>query len=156
MPTHKRADAQIIPFPTRRPTVKVDSRAMHLHLVATQTGAGTSSWPGADRTVISRRISVPVTLKERTTMYTVNLGLSHAYAESRRQDMLLEAERARRLDEVARAEPRRSAIAATVVALRRRVGTALVLAGERIAHGTGPAEPAADTVPSIATLRCAR
>ena len=156
MPTHERADAQIIPFPTRRPTVKGDSRAMHLHLVATRTGAGTSSRPGADRTVIARRISGPVTLKERTTMYTVNLGLSHVYAESRRQDMLAEAERARRLDEVARAERRRSAVAPAVASLRRRVGTALVLAGERIARGAGSAEPAADTVPRIATLRCAR
>ena len=158
MPTHERADAQIIPFPTRRPTVKGDSRAMHLHLVATRTGAGTSSRPGADRTVIARRVSGPVTLKERTTMYTVNLGLSHVYAESRRQDMLAEAERARTVAEAqvtTRADRRTAATA--VAAMRQRIGTAMVRAGERLqgAHGA-EAVPSGDAPSAAGALRIAR
>ena len=148
-----RADVQPIPFPTRRPTARGDNRAMHLQLVTDPTAARTPSGLGADRTVIANRATKPAVLKEHPTMYA-NLGLNHAYAESRRQDLLAEAERARRLEQVA-AAARRPAVAAAVAGLRCRVGVALVRAGHRI-HGAGSAKPAANVVPTIATLRCAR
>ena len=92
-------------------------------------------------------------------MHPANLSLNHLYAEARRHDLLAEAERARRLAQAAPAKARRSVAAAAVVALRYRIGIALVRAGNRIAqgaHGTGAVKPVADGVPSIATLRCAR
>ena len=158
MRTRDRADARLIPFPTRRPIATGEHRAMHLHLVATPTGARLPAGPGADRTLTIRRVAGPAS-REHTTMYAANLGLNHLYAEARHHDLLAEAEQSRRLAQAARAVSRRSAVAVAVAAVRHRVGIALVRAGHRLAqgaHGTGTVKPVADGVPSIATLRCAR
>ena len=145
MRTRDRADARLIPFPTRRPIATGEHRAMHLHLVATPTGARLSAGPGADRTLTIRRVAGPAS-REHTTMHPANLSLNHLYAEARRHDLLAEAERARRLEQAEGAD----------AALRHWVGTALVVVGERIARGAGSTKPAAESIPSATTLRCAR
>ena len=151
MRTRDRADARLIPFPTRRPTIKGDRPAMHPRPVTSPTGARERSRPSADRTVITRRVSGPVALKERTVMYSSSFpdlgpGLYQVHMVSRQRDLLAEAERARRLEQAEGAD----------AALRHWVGTALVVVGERIARGAGSTKPAAESIPSATTLRCAR
>ena len=84
--------------------------------------------------------------------------LPYMTAEARRQDMLAEAERARTVAEAqvtTRADRRTAATA--VAAMRRRIGTAMVRAGERLqgAHGA-EAVPSGDAPSAAGALRIAR
>ena len=143
-------DSEPIPFPTRRPLVKGDGRAMHLRLVADPPNYR-SGVNAAFPTVVVRPSTAS---RETTDMYAhLNPNLNHVYAEARRRDLLAEAERDRRAELVAAARP--SVAGIVVAALRQYVGTALVRVGERV-QGAGAGEPAADVLPSIGTLRAAR
>jgi hypothetical protein len=106
--------------------------------------------PAAGRPLASRRASGSDLPKELAAMYAPNLGLNHVVAEAHRQDLLVEAERARLVAAAERGAGRTD----RVVALRRRVGVALVLAGQRV-QGARPA-PAGDPLASVRTLRAAR
>jgi hypothetical protein len=149
MPTDERANIRLLPPSTRRPSTTGDDRAMHLTLVPTATG-GRAGFPRT--TTDTRRAPGSAVPKEPTAMYSVHQGhsLPYLYAESRRRDMLAEAEQARRLAQAASVAPRRFAVAA----LRRQVGAALVRAGQRV-QGVGAGQPA-DALPTIGTLRGAR
>ena len=140
-------DAEPIPFPTRRPLTNGDVRAMHLQLVPN---------PPSHRfgAVAGRRAPGAVASRELTVMYSqLSPNLNQVYAEARRWDLLAEAERDWHAELAAAARP--SVAGIVVAALRQYVGTALVRVGERV-QGAGPAEPAADVLPSIGTLRGAR
>jgi len=93
--------------------------------------------------------SAPTT-REQRTMYATNLSISHIHAESRRQEMLAEAERNRLLRQAAAAAPQPRPTAA----LRRAVGAALVRLGQHV-QGAAPA-PAADALAGVSSLRAAR
>ena len=82
--------------------------------------------------------------------------LTDLYAENRRQDLVAEAEHART---IARARATRTDRGpATIVALRRQIGTALVQTGERLqgARGAGAADLELDADPTAGVLRLAR
>lgn len=78
-------------------------------------------------------------------------NLHFAHAEFRRQEMLAEAERARRL---AQAAPKASRRPFGLAAMRLQLGSALVRAGQRL-QGAGAAEPA-DAFPAVGSLRVVR
>ena len=142
-------DAQPIPFPTRRPLANGDVRAMHLRLVSDPP----NDRSGVNATLPTLIVRPSAASRENTGMYAhLNPNLNHIHAEARRWDLLAEAERDRRAEMVA---ARPSVAGIVVAALRQYVGTALVRVGERV-QGAGGAEPAADVLPSIGTLRAAR
>jgi hypothetical protein len=141
MPTGDRHDPRSIT--SDRAFVQGEHRAMsQLSLVCLDR-------PAAGRPLANRRASGSAVPKEFAAM-NANLGLNPVVAEARYRDLLVEAERARL---VAAAENGAGRVA-RVVALRRRVGVALVHAGQRL-QGARPA-PAGDALASVATLRAAR
>ena len=81
-------------------------------------------------------------------MSSGHLMIGFDFALARREDLLREAARCRLAAEVARQRP------AAVGVLRRRLGAALVRAGERLQGASRPA-PAGDVI-SAAALRSAR
>ena len=83
--------------------------------------------------------------------------LSYINAETRRQALLAEADRARTVAQARAARTTRGS-AAVVATLRRAVGTALVLTGERLQGArTGSAsELELDANPTAGVLRLAR
>ena len=156
MPTRDRADIRLLPVTPRRTSATGDRYAMHAHphLALVPTGARF----GADRPrpMTVRRASGSAASKEPTTMYAAHQGpnLNYLHAVARREEMLAQAEQIRRVAQAERAARRRSPVAAAVAALRLGVGIALVRVGQRVQGAGGRA--AADTLPSIATLRAAR
>ena len=84
--------------------------------------------------------------------------LAYINAESRRQSMLAEAERERTVAQARAAARTNRASAIVVAALRRAVGTALILTGERLqgARAGDAPELELDATPPAGVLRLAR
>lgn len=154
MPTSNHTNDRPTPISTRRPFVRGVNQTMHLTVVPTTSGARGAN---IEQQRMTRRAFGSTMPREHTAMYSVHQGpsLPHLYAEARRQELLAEAEQARRVSQLApRGASRRSGVASAVAMVRRQVGSALVRAGERV-QGVG-GEPARDALPSIGTLRAAR
>lgn len=154
-----RADRRVLPFPTRRPVaVTGDHRAMHdRYPNPIHVGAQDAELPIPFPPRRSTGSASTASFKEHATMNSLHVspGMHVAHAEFRRQEMLAEAERARRLALVAPVARRR---AVGVAAMRRQVGAALVNAGHRlqgVGAGAAAAEPA-DALPAVGTLRVVR
>ena len=154
MPTSNRTNDRPTPISTRRPLRPGVKQAMHLSVVSTASGArGANVEKQQMMTKWARGSTMP---RERNVMYSVHQGpsLAHLYAESRRQDLLAEAEHDRRLGQLAPSDASRR-FGRAIVALRCRIGSTLVQAGERV-QGVRSGDPACDTLSSIGTLRAAR
>lgn len=160
-----RGGGRIVPFrpaPTDQPPTRATASAVGVggrsNAMGTLTGTGSTAGFGAratsDRTINHRGGVRPAAgRREKSTVYGTSMGMGHFHAEVRRQEMMAEAERERRLSQ-AGVGAGRPVAGAAMVALRRAIGSALVRIGERL-QGVGAGE-AAESYPSVATLRAAR
>ena len=103
-----------------------------LHPTIGLLAGGTTTYPRTVRSASNRR-------RERFAMYG---SIHDVYAASRRQDLIAEAEHARRLAMVRRSAP--------AAAIRRQLGAALIQTGRRVQGAQRPAGAGA------AVLRTAR
>ncbi len=113
----------------------------------------TSTAIGSNRTINQRSMRT-ATEMERNAMYPGSIHLAHIHASERRNDMLVEAAHARRINEALQGRPPRVGIAGAASNLRHRIGVALVRVGHRLQHSA--AQPATDPNAPLTTLRTAR
>lgn len=139
--------------------IEGDAFTMHL-ATGSRLSAGNepstrvSRLPSTNQRMTSR-IKRSAALQEQNAMYQTHPTLTSAVAEMRRQDLLTQAEQARRVQSARTGTDRTSRVTAVVAVARRQVGNALVRTGERV-QGVSHAESAASTLPATGALRGAR
>ena len=139
--------------------IEGDTFTMHL-ATGSRLSAGNelstraSRLPSTNQKMTSR-IQRSAALQEQHAMYPTHPTLTSAVAEMHRQDLLTQAEQARRVQSARTGTDRTSRVTAVVATLRLQVGNALVRTGERI-QGVSHAESAASNLPVTSALRGVR